>query len=162
MTNRKIADIVEDKKFLVLPEHQTVQEACRCMWEWRIGAVLVLNNQQRLAGIFTGRDAVRTLAEGRKAEETTLSQAMTADPVTISPENHAIDALHEMSNYGFRGKRQDFRPRLAKRFPGDGDRPTGRRNSPVGMPPLISAWLRAKRTSGKHGPRPLIELVDGA
>ena len=43
MTNRKIADIVEDKKFLVLPEHQTVQEACRCMWEWRIGAVLVLN-----------------------------------------------------------------------------------------------------------------------
>ena len=53
MTNRKIADIVEDKKVLVLPEHQTLQEACRCMWEWRIGAVLVLNNQQRLAGIFT-------------------------------------------------------------------------------------------------------------
>ena len=51
-TNRKMADIVEDKKFLVLPEHQTVQEACRCMWEWRIGAVLVLNNQQRLAGIL--------------------------------------------------------------------------------------------------------------
>jgi signal-transduction protein with cAMP-binding, CBS, and nucleotidyltransferase domain len=102
MTNRKIADIVKDKKFLVLPEHQTVQEACRCMWEWRIGAVLVLDNQQGLAGIFTGRDAVRTLAEGRKAEETTLSQAMTADPVTISPENHAIDALHEMSNHGFR------------------------------------------------------------
>jgi CBS domain-containing protein len=102
MTNRKIADIVKDKKFLVLPEHQTVQEACRCMWEWRIGAVLVLDNQQRLAGIFTGRDAVRTLAEGRKAEETTLSQAMTADPVTIGPESHAIDALHEMSNHGFR------------------------------------------------------------
>jgi CBS domain-containing protein len=102
MTNRKIADIVKDKKFLVLPEHQTVQEACRCMWEWRTGAVLVLDNQQSLAGIFTGRDAVRALAEGRKAEETTLAQAMTADPVTISPENHVIDALHEMSNHGFR------------------------------------------------------------
>ena len=102
MTDRKIADIVQDKKFLVLPEHQTVQEACRCMWEWHIGAVLVLDNQQRLAGIFTGRDAVRSLAEGRKAEQTTLSQAMTADPVTISPENHAIDALHEMDNRGFR------------------------------------------------------------
>ena len=74
MTNRKIADIVQDKKFLVLPEHQTVQEACRCMWEWHVGAVLVLDSQQRLAGIFTGRDAVRSLAEGRKAEETPLSQ----------------------------------------------------------------------------------------
>jgi CBS domain-containing protein len=139
MTNRKIADIVKDKKFLVLPEHQTVQEACRCMWEWHSGAVLVLDNQQRLAGIFTGRDAVRALAEGRKAEETTLAQAMTADPVTISPQNHVIDALHEMSNHGSsssRGKRQDLRPRLAKRFPGDGDRPTGRRNSSFGMLPL--------------------------
>jgi signal-transduction protein with cAMP-binding, CBS, and nucleotidyltransferase domain len=102
MTNRKIADIVRDKKFLVLPEHQTVQEACRCMWEWRTGAVLVLDSQQRLTGIFTGRDAVRILAEGRKAEVATVSQAMTADPVTISPEHHAIDALHEMDNHGLR------------------------------------------------------------
>jgi signal-transduction protein with cAMP-binding, CBS, and nucleotidyltransferase domain len=87
MTNRKIADIVKDKKFLVLPEHQTVQEACRCMWESGTGAVLVFDSQKRLTGIFTGRDAVRTLAQGRKPEETTLSQAMTADPITISPEN---------------------------------------------------------------------------
>ena len=27
---------------------------------------------------------------------------MTPDPVTISPENHAIDALHEMDNHAFR------------------------------------------------------------
>jgi signal-transduction protein with cAMP-binding, CBS, and nucleotidyltransferase domain len=102
MTNRKIADIIRDKKFLVLPEHRTVQEACRCMCEWRTGAVLVLDSQERLSGIFTGRDAVRTLAAGNKAEEATLSQAMTADPVTISPDHHAIDALHEMDNHGFR------------------------------------------------------------
>jgi CBS domain-containing protein len=102
MTNRKIADIIKDKKFFALSDHQTVQEACRRMWEWHLGAVLVLNNQQRLVGIFTGRDAVRTLAQGRKAEETALSQAMTADPVTISPDNHAIEALHEMDNRGFR------------------------------------------------------------
>jgi CBS domain-containing protein len=102
MTNRKVADIVKDKNFLVLPEHETVQEACRCMWEARTGAVLVVDSQKRLAGIFTGRDAVRTLAEGKKAEETMLSYAMTTNPVTISPHNHAIDALHEMSNRGFR------------------------------------------------------------
>jgi len=27
---------------------------------------------------------------------------MTTDPVTIGPENHAIDALHEMDNHNFR------------------------------------------------------------
>jgi predicted transcriptional regulator len=75
MTNRKIADIVQDKKFLVLPERQTVQEACRCMWEWHVGAVLVVDNQQRLAGIFTGRDAVRRCADAVVAAVDSLAVA---------------------------------------------------------------------------------------
>ena len=47
------------------------------MCERRTGSVLVLDDQQRLTGIFTGRDAVRALAEGKNAEATTLAQAMT-------------------------------------------------------------------------------------
>ena len=39
--------------------------------------------EQRLCGIFTGRDAVRTLAEGKDAAVTTLAQAMTPDPITV-------------------------------------------------------------------------------
>ena len=35
------------------------------MWERRSGSVLVVDEQQRLTGIFTGRDAVRALAEGK-------------------------------------------------------------------------------------------------
>jgi hypothetical protein len=31
--------------------------------------VLVLDDQQRLTGILSGRDAVRTLAEGKSAKE---------------------------------------------------------------------------------------------
>jgi CBS domain-containing protein len=102
MINRKLADIVKDQKLLVLAEHETVQQACRCMWECRTGSVLVVDDQQRLTGIFTGRDAVRTLAEGKSAEVTTLAHAMTPNPITITPDNRAIDALREMSNRGFR------------------------------------------------------------
>ena len=102
MTNRKLAYIVKDQKPLVLAAHDTVQLACRCMWECRAGSVLVIDDQQRLSGIFTGRDAVRTLAEGKDAAVTTLAQAMTPNPVTITPENRAIDALRAMSDGGFR------------------------------------------------------------
>ena len=100
--NRKLADIVNGQKLVALAERETVQEACRYMWERRTGSVLVLDDQQRLRGIFTGRDAVRTLAEGKNAEVTTLEQAMTPSPITLTPDNRAIDALREMNNRGFR------------------------------------------------------------
>jgi signal-transduction protein with cAMP-binding, CBS, and nucleotidyltransferase domain len=48
------------------------------------------------------RDAVRTLAEGKNAEVTTLAQAMMPNPITITPDSRAVDALREMSNRGFR------------------------------------------------------------
>jgi len=100
VTNRKLADIVKDQKPLLLGEHETVQQDCCRMWEHRSGSVLVV--LERLTGIFTGRDAVRTLAEGKNAEVTTLAHAMTPNPITITPDSHAIDALREMSNRGFR------------------------------------------------------------
>ena len=102
MINRKLADIVKGQKLVALVERETVQQACRRMWECRTGSVLVVDDQQLLTGIFTGRDAVRTLAEGNNAEVTTLAQAMTPNPITITPDNRAVDALREMSNRGFR------------------------------------------------------------
>jgi CBS domain-containing protein len=102
MINRKLADIVRGQKLVALTDRETVQEACRCMWECRTGSVLVVDDQRRLIGIFTGRDAVRTLAEGKSAKETPLAQVMTPNPVTLTPNSHAVDALREMSDRGFR------------------------------------------------------------
>jgi CBS domain-containing protein len=102
MTNRKIEDIVKGQKLEILAENATVQQACRCMCDCGTGSVLVVDDQSRLTGIFTGRDAVRTLAQGKNAEATILSQAMTSNPVTISPDSRAIDALRKMNELGFR------------------------------------------------------------
>ena len=71
------------------------------MRERRAGSVLVIGDQH-LCGIFTGRDAVSTIAEGKDAAVTTMAQAMTPDPITITPDNRAIDALRTMGNGGFR------------------------------------------------------------
>ncbi len=102
MTNRKLADIVEGQTVLTLGEDASVREACRCIWQQRKGSVLVVDHQQRLVGIFTGRDAVRTLAEGRSAEETNLADAMTRNPITAAPADRAVDALRKMGDYSFR------------------------------------------------------------
>ena len=102
MTNRKLAYIVKDQKPLVLSADETVQHACRSMWERRTGSVLVVDSQQRLKGIFTGRDAVRLLAKGEDAAATLLAKAMTPKPVTVTPDSRAIDALRAMSDGGFR------------------------------------------------------------
>jgi CBS domain-containing protein len=102
MTNRPIAYIVKDQKPVVLRSKQTIQEACKRMSKRRVGAVLITGDDRRLCGIFTGRDAVRALGEAKDPTATPLADVMTANPVTITPDRTAIDALRVLSDCGFR------------------------------------------------------------
>ena len=73
------------------------------MRERRVGAVLVTEADQRLLGIFTGRDAVhRVLAEGKSAARTKLGEVMTRDPDTMPPGKTAIEALRLMEDGRYR------------------------------------------------------------
>ncbi len=103
MVARLVADITRGKAPLTLSIDQTVQEACRHMRQWRVGAVLVTDTPHHLVGIFTGRDVVgRVVAEGRDPSKTKLSEVMTGRPNTISPGKRAIDALRQMQDGGYR------------------------------------------------------------
>jgi CBS domain-containing protein len=102
MTNRYISDIVEDQDPLMLRPDATVAQACECMCERHVGAVLVADSARHLVGIFTGRDAVRMLGRGCDARHTRLESVMTRGPATIAPDAHAIDALRLMGDGGFR------------------------------------------------------------
>ena len=100
---RHLSDVVRDQKPLTLPPSATVKEACRCMSDRHVGAVLVTEKHGRLVGIFTGRDAVyRVLAAGKSAVKTKLQDVMTATPTTMSPDKTVIDALRLMWDGGFR------------------------------------------------------------
>ena len=86
VTVRKMSDIVRNQDPVTLPPSATVKEACQCMRERRVGAILVTEDDGRLAGIFTGRDAVhRVMAEGRSAIDTILADVMTREPHTMPP-----------------------------------------------------------------------------
>src|SRR5438045_3837385 len=100
---RKMSDIVRNQDPVTLPPDATVREACQCMRDRRVGAVLVTDRDRRLLGIFTGRDAVhRVLAEGKSAARATLADVMTPNPDTIPPGKMAIDALRLMEDGRYR------------------------------------------------------------
>lgn len=99
--NWDMAEIIRNQKPLTLPPHATVQEACRHMHDRRIGAVLVTKGKGELVGIFTGRDAVRVMAEGKEVS-TPLRQVMSRDPHCLPPRHTAIHALRLMRDGGFR------------------------------------------------------------
>jgi len=102
MLNRRLAYIIRDQNPLLLKGGETVQGACEAMRERHVGSVLVVDEHDRLLGIFTGRDAVKVLAKGGNAAKVALERAMTREPVTIGPEAKAIDALRMMNDGGFR------------------------------------------------------------
>ena len=129
MPQRTLGDIVRDQKPLTLPPAATVSQACAAMYARRVGAVLVVDETHGLLGIFTGRDAVRLLAEGADAKTTRVDQVMTKDPRTLGPRATAMDALLLLNDCGFRHvpivdggrvagivSRYDFRAKEQARF----------------------------------------------
>ena len=103
MTNRPMSEIIKRQEPLALSPTASVEHACQLMRDRRVGAVLVVDDEQRLVGIFTGRDAVcRVLAEGSDAAATKLSEVMTRAPEVLAPDKKAIEALRLMQDCGFR------------------------------------------------------------
>lgn len=102
MTNRPMAEIVRSQRPLIVSPETSVKAACEKMHQRRVGAVLVADATGVLVGIFTGRDAVRCLAERPNASQVPLAEVMTRDPCTMPPRASAIEALRLMTDGGFR------------------------------------------------------------
>jgi CBS domain-containing protein len=101
MAERSLLDVLRNRRPVTIAPNATVAEACQRMREHRVGAVLVTNPVGQLQGIFTGRDAVRTLAQATPAD-TPVRQAMTTAPCTMDARGTAIEALRLMEDGGFR------------------------------------------------------------
>ena len=100
---RRLSDIIHNPKPLIMRPATTVRRACEEMRVRCASAVLVADPDNYLLGIFTGRDALwRVLAEGKRAEEVTLREVMTKNPVTMTPSTTTIEALRLMWDGGFR------------------------------------------------------------
>lgn len=81
----------------VTPEHMVI-EALELMAEKNIGAVMVMDGP-RLAGIFSERDYARKgIIAGRKAKSTPVTEVMTANVFTVSPDMDIEDCMQLFSD----------------------------------------------------------------
>jgi CBS domain-containing protein len=86
----------------VLPE-TSITGVVKVLGEKRIGAVLVIDAAEKLVGILSERDIVRTLAKHAAATlDMTAAQLMTPNPTVTSPHNTVAEAMEIMSDGRFR------------------------------------------------------------
>ncbi|KAG9250551.1 ribosomal protein subunit S4 [Emericellopsis atlantica] len=81
----------------------TVSEAAQLMAAKREDCVLVTDDDDRIAGIFTAKDlAFRVVGAGSKASNVTIADIMTKNPLCARTDTSATDALDLMVRKGFR------------------------------------------------------------
>ena len=71
-----------------------VQDAILAMTEAKSGVVAVVQEDQRLCGVFTDGDLRRHLTGTRPVTELKIEEVMTPRPITLSPDHLAVDALN--------------------------------------------------------------------
>lgn len=97
-----INDIIKDRRVFSIEADSTVLEAARFMMEHSIGALPVLRDAE-LVGIISERDVMnRVVAVGRVPGHTQVSEVMTANPRSVSPDESIDECLFLMKEFGFR------------------------------------------------------------
>ncbi|QNP41220.1 CBS domain-containing protein [Lysobacter solisilvae (ex Woo and Kim 2020)] len=96
-TVRQLLEAKAPEIFAIAPDAPVI-EAIRLMAEKRIGAVLVMEGT-RLVGILSERDYARKIVlQGRSSSDTPVSTIMTADVVTVRPDDTADRCMQIVTN----------------------------------------------------------------
>jgi CBS domain-containing protein len=104
MTMSKVSQILARKgeQIWSVGPDTTVFEALGLMAEHNIGAVLVLE-QNQVAGIFSERDYARKVVlENKSSQATPVSEIMTRDVISVSPDDDFDSCLQKMSTHRIR------------------------------------------------------------
>lgn len=88
---------------LTVPQSISVADASQLCAAKRTDCVLVVDDEEHLAGIFTAKDlAFRVVAGGLDARNTPVSAIMTRSPMVTRDTTSATEALNTMVTRGFR------------------------------------------------------------
>lgn len=95
--------LLEPSEPLMLPGETSVQDAIGQMVAQHRAAVVVVDGEGRLSGIFTERDVlIRVLGERRDPAHTPLAEVMTPNPEALTLQDRICFAVNRMSTAGFR------------------------------------------------------------
>jgi signal-transduction protein with cAMP-binding, CBS, and nucleotidyltransferase domain len=103
MFTERVRSVMERKKLLIASPETTVVGAAKLMAKRKVGAVMVVDDDRKLIGMFTERDVImRVIAEGRDVQTTQLGEVMTTLPQSVDPDKSFGYALLLMHENGFR------------------------------------------------------------
>ncbi|MCB0534169.1 MAG: CBS domain-containing protein [Lewinellaceae bacterium] len=93
----KLLESKADHSILSITPNHMVIEALEFMAEKNIGAVLVMDGP-KLVGIFSERDYARKgIIQGRKAKSTPVTEVMSANLITITPQMDIRECMNLMT-----------------------------------------------------------------
>ena len=97
----KVSDLMTSEPATVGPDDPCAR-AATLMKEEDCGAIPVVMGG-KLVGIVTDRDiAIRAVAEGRDPKTLKVSDIMSADPITVTPDTDADEAARTMAEFQVR------------------------------------------------------------
>ena len=97
-----VYDLINTQETYRVDAGHSVLAVAQAMVERNIGAVPVLRDGA-LVGIFSERDLMkRVVVESRDPRTTRVEEVMTADPLTVSPDESLETCMFLMRRHGFR------------------------------------------------------------
>lgn len=97
---RQVSELLKKREPTVfsLSPQDSVFEALRRMADHDVGAMMVLDDNGRLVGVFSERDYTRKIAlMGKSSRETAVKEIMSANVITVAPQTDTRDCLALMS-----------------------------------------------------------------
>lgn len=100
--SNKFKDIINRQVITVTP-FDSVSDAAYLMRNEDIGALVVVDTENKPIGILTDRDlVVSVLAESIKPSDVTVEDIMTKDPVTVDEDTDIFDILRTLPEHSVR------------------------------------------------------------
>ena len=96
-------DIVKPREIISVSRDDKIIDATAKMADAHVAALVVFDDKENLVGIVTERDMThRVVAKGLDTRTTTVSEIMTENPDTLTPDDFAMEALDVMQSRHFR------------------------------------------------------------
>ncbi len=96
----KVKDIM-CKTVITAKEDTSIEKAVQLLNDRHVGSVVIVDDEQKVAGIFTERDAIRIVANKYSTEEP-LGKVMSRNVVTVSLEASFDQAKQLMMSHNIR------------------------------------------------------------
>ncbi len=97
--NKKVKDVMTENP-IYSNINEGVVKAFEILLKHKISCLPVLDENNKLVGIITSTDIGYNLIIDKYTMDTKVSEVMTTNVITISPENTLFEAIQKMDEYG--------------------------------------------------------------